>query len=753
MNLSILAILINPALFAWGAAAASVPIIIHLLNRRRFRTVDWAAMRFILESIRKNRRRVRIEELILLALRCLAIFLLAVAVGRYMMTTPAGAGGLGSQAETTYYFILDDSASMGQQVGSVTSFSKAASDLADMLDAIPTTDKVEILLTSKPTEDGAVFKLNNLTDKAPLANKVKSLRASDTGNQLHLALKRANEAMADNGLPKKLLVFGDFRKADFSGDLAEIVAQLRDLAKKKVRLVFYSYGLNDSPNLTIESIELLNKLAVADQDLHFQVKITNNGSQRVERTALSFEAVSSDGTKASPAAVEVPDKKGSDKGIDPGQTVTASFYYRFPTAGASRLHVWLPPDGLEGDNHGYLALDARQARKVLVVDGEPDINDPFASESMYVQMVLDPLGDGKYGNILDVVSFDRLGDMGFGPYDAVMLLNVRDLSAAQLESLTKYVESGGGLVVFTGKKCDPNFYNGPFYGNGTGLLPAQIGAPVSDAGERRKFVRVKPDSIDVKNQIMNCFADKNIGYAKIVPFYGYTPVTEIAPNGASPKRGPVQVLAKFDNTGSSPENSPAVLTRKVDNGCVLMVATSADIEWTDWPKLPNYLCFINDAVDSVSRLEGHQYTDRVGRRISYNLGPEHASAQVTLETPAFPNQDLITLEPDKDKATVTYDAPRQAGFYTLQLKQADIKQVLFARNVDPAEGRMETTSEAELKKALGVEFTFINKMAPADSGPSVAETGREFWKAALAAMLLVLAAEVFLGQRFGHYQS
>ena len=67
-TIDILAAVVSPALLWAGAAAVSVPIIIHFLTRRRFQRVRWAAVDFLLEANRENRRRVRIEELILLAL-------------------------------------------------------------------------------------------------------------------------------------------------------------------------------------------------------------------------------------------------------------------------------------------------------------------------------------------------------------------------------------------------------------------------------------------------------------------------------------------------------------------------------------------------------------------------------------------------------------------------------------------------------------------------------------------------------------
>ncbi|RME39341.1 MAG: hypothetical protein D6788_05670, partial [Planctomycetota bacterium] len=77
-----LAAFVSPALFWGGAAAVAAPILIHLLARRRFRRIRWAAMEFLLDAERRNRRRLRMEEWILLALRCLAVVLLAAMIAR-----------------------------------------------------------------------------------------------------------------------------------------------------------------------------------------------------------------------------------------------------------------------------------------------------------------------------------------------------------------------------------------------------------------------------------------------------------------------------------------------------------------------------------------------------------------------------------------------------------------------------------------------------------------------------------------------
>ena len=67
---------LNQALL-WGLAAVSLPVVIHLLNRRRFRKVPWAAMRFLKVSVEQNQRRMKLEDWILLLVRCAMIALLA----------------------------------------------------------------------------------------------------------------------------------------------------------------------------------------------------------------------------------------------------------------------------------------------------------------------------------------------------------------------------------------------------------------------------------------------------------------------------------------------------------------------------------------------------------------------------------------------------------------------------------------------------------------------------------------------------
>src|SRR5438874_12134347 len=99
---------LNPWAMVAGGAMISAPILIHLINRMRFKRIRWAAMEFLLKSQKRNRRRLIIEQIILLMLRCLLVLLAGLLVARYV----GDALGITSSSGTTHVVMLDDSLSM-----------------------------------------------------------------------------------------------------------------------------------------------------------------------------------------------------------------------------------------------------------------------------------------------------------------------------------------------------------------------------------------------------------------------------------------------------------------------------------------------------------------------------------------------------------------------------------------------------------------------------------------------------------------
>ena len=118
-------ILMHPEMLALGALAISVPIIIHLLNRRRFKEVDWAAMEFLLDAEQKNKKRVRLEHWILLLLRCLTMLLIGTLIARPFLPSNLSTALFDTQ-QYERILLLDDSLSTQARSGNRKSFDWAA---------------------------------------------------------------------------------------------------------------------------------------------------------------------------------------------------------------------------------------------------------------------------------------------------------------------------------------------------------------------------------------------------------------------------------------------------------------------------------------------------------------------------------------------------------------------------------------------------------------------------------------------------
>jgi len=125
---------LNPWFLA-GAAGAAVPLIIHLLVRRRYRHLPWAAMDLLLRAFKKTRRRLRIENLLVLLLRMAAVALIAVSLARPVVRSPAVAGKVGERSRALF-ILLDNSYSMNFKRGLQTPFEAAKKAAAEALDGL-----------------------------------------------------------------------------------------------------------------------------------------------------------------------------------------------------------------------------------------------------------------------------------------------------------------------------------------------------------------------------------------------------------------------------------------------------------------------------------------------------------------------------------------------------------------------------------------------------------------------------------------
>lgn len=745
----------TPALAIGGAILAAGPIIIHLLNRRRFKILDWAAMRFLLESRRKNRRRLRIEELILLALRVLVCLLIGLALANIRGGTILGGAG----TPIAHVFIVDDSLSMGQRAGGSTIFAKAVTSVADLVATLPDGDAVAFVSATQPEADEFFGRLVFAQDlrggrsgAAGEGPRLTALKLTDLRARFPEALAAARKVLApQKDMVRRVYLVSDFRRTEFA-DRAAVDAMRKgfaDLADDGAELVLLDYGLPARSNLAIEKVELLDRVAVAKVKARLQVSVRNHGTDPAENTALTVQV----GGATLPAIPLDP--------IGPGERAVKSFTYTFAEPGSAAVRVSVTPDLLPADNTAVLAVPVHESVRVLLVDGAPDAANPVAGAAFCLARAIDPNGTGEYGQRADIVPATNLTEVRFDDYDAVILANVGEFPAGrdeagrvtypQLAALADYVREGGGLAVFLGDRVNLDFYNGPMLAAGAGLSPLRLAAPVPATPDPARFVRLRPDSI-AADPMLRVFTGRGEAFTRLVRFYVYMPAAESASPAPAAPAGPAQVLARFDDRDSS----PAVVRRAFGRGTVMMWYSSADVRWTDWPKDLTFLPVINDMVAALARSDGSAYDAPVGVKISHVLPPALADATaVTMTTPAYPEEDVVALVPriEGKRKVVEYAPVRRAGLYELKFTLADKSErsVRFSRHVDPAEGALARADAAEIERAVGRPHTYQGDLALGGAAIGRRTDTSAYAGLLLAAVLALLAVEIFLAQRFGHY--
>lgn len=180
---------LHPAILAAGLLAIAIPIIIHFLRRRR-RPIEWAAMRFLQDALRKRRRRLRLEQLLLLLTRCAIVALLAIAIAR-----PTSGGDI-SSLPTTHIIAIDNSIGSGTDAGGTSDFDRAAEKVREIIARVEASpgDTVALLSMGSPGD----WQVLPATADAGIARRSLS-RVSPTASTATLdALRRSlTEAVVD----------------------------------------------------------------------------------------------------------------------------------------------------------------------------------------------------------------------------------------------------------------------------------------------------------------------------------------------------------------------------------------------------------------------------------------------------------------------------------------------------------------------------------------------------------------------------
>lgn len=738
---------LNPFML-FGAGAVAVPIIIHLLNRRRFQRVVWAAMRFVKVSTEKNQRRMLVEDMILLAIRCLMLALLALAVARpAMRSTTQNVFG---QSKVTAVIVLDNSASMGVSDGVQTRFDKARKVAEQAVDALPSGSAAAVILAS----DVAKEVIKEPTHDLNLARKaVREAPLSDRATDLFPSIEKALETLKGrSAIRKEIYVITDGQLAGWRqlGDIQKTLKTAKEqTGEQQVSSHLVLISDHEERNLGVSGLVLSSGLAPLNRPLRFEAQVANYGKQEAKDIKVSLLV---DGASAD--EVTIPS-------IPPGGTRSVPLNTRFKSEGWHNVTTRIPADRFPGDDTRTLAVRAIREIRVLMVDGEPG-TEPRESETFFLGHALVPVSaeeaEQYYVKTSTITPAD-LGGTRFDDFDTVVLANVSDFANDTAIALENFVKRGGGLLIFPGAKLNATFYNQQL-ASVRKLLPATFGEPRGDAAQDEKFLTFQTKGYD--HPIVALWNDGNAGTlasARTFRSFDLKLLTEDGtPEKAVKQTGGTVPAASLSQTNfAAPkailrysDGSIAMAERALGLGRVVVFASTADTAWNDLAVRPAFVPLLHRTLGTLIQRHDEGANVRVGTQFARRLTADllHKDAVVMAPGAASGTRDLRRVELVSGTPVLSYDATDKAGIYEVAI--ADPPTVLkFAVQPDPSESSMAELPTEEVT-ALGL-VAAVQRWHPTFNlreWVEKARVGAEFWLPILIAVLALAALETFLAQYF-----
>jgi hypothetical protein len=742
---------------AVGAAAVSIPVIIHLLNRRRFKIVTWAAMRFLLNAQKQNTKRMRVEQLVLLATRMLLIALIVLAMASVMPWMeesvwarfwPEGVGFTRFNVGRTHkVLVLDNSLSMGlKDEAGLSCFERARELAIKIVNQSPRGDGFSVLvMRESPT--WAIAEPSQ--DPAKVVRELKSLQQADGNSSVPQTINAVAALVAEApGFfdTREVYFLTDMQRSswiteaptDSTKDKDERTRNSLQELQKRAGTIFVDVGRDNAPNVAVTDVafgvhsEGWRGYATTGTDTPIVATIQNFGTEERKnlRVELRIAKVGGNGEQPVEMRMVTWDRIPS---LPAGEKTTLSFAHKFTAPGTYGAAVAVDHDGLEADDIRHVVIPVKETVPILLVNGKPAAEprdrgteflrlalNPFTRPPMPKEMALRP-------HIVTPAQFAELNEDSLAQYDCIFLCDVDQLGTGEIRRLDTHLRRGGGVVVSLGDRAATNLemYNRLLYKKGQGLLPARLvsvqeapkdhyfrlNVPTPEyflepplAAFNNDYDRISLSSVRFHKYVRAEAAAKG----KVRKLLTFMPEVQLPDDGKAPPRdnslpiddaalvewNPVAPAEKAAQNIDPRTQLPASVPARY-RGKVLLLTTTLNLDWNTWPGSPSYAAMMQELVRvGVSgRLQEHAYS--VGQVLEEYLPfSGELKAQVFVPGEGKP-QETRTQTLDDISVFRWLDTDR-SGLYLAYLRGTP-QPFLFAVNVPTATSNQKA-SESDLAR-------------------------------------------------------
>lgn len=697
---------LNP-IFLVGLAAAAIPILLHLLSRRRVIDVPFAPLRFLIPTQERQMRRLSLRRLLLLLVRVAIIAFVVMALARPTLTGGLASLVLSGQGSSAL-ILVDASASMRAQMAGGTVFDQARREAEAIAGELGDKDELAVaLFTDSMQPLFGEFVRDPQLVLAELAEASPTYRATDYVSALEGALDFLQRSTREH---REIYLVSDFQEATV--DTTRLARLQHRLATSPPTNVFLR-GVLPEPFVNRQVVDVQRPAALL----------------RSGQTAAVTATVRQDGGAELPVQLFLQVGKTTvgetELTLAPRGARQHEFPITLPEAGDLGGSTRLRPDRYPPDDERFFVLSVHEQVPALVLrgvqSGEGE-RDPL----LFLLAALDPHGRSEGSFRLQVEPADQFDVTQLSATHVVIASNVREMGAARVAALTEYLESGGTLLLFVGDPRVRDYVNQK-------LLPEWTRARLSpfrddsDAHERLEVVATD-------HPVFTGFTAEEIATLEEVKLRNFYRLPEDVG----------RTLVRFADGGS------AIVELPVGRGRLVFCGFHTSAASGDLPYSPMFLPL-------VQRLTGYLATagwGRFGRH--FEVG-----ATLVAEAPAdaSPSSVYLVERPDGEvraatldgsvtPARVEWDGADVPGVYGF-LRDGE-RWALCAVNVPASESSRAFESAQEFRARFGDEAASRLRALTGDSTADAvreARSGRGIHRLFLAIAGLLLVIESFISRR------
>lgn len=698
---------VHPGILAAAAILMTLPVIIHLINRRRYRREAWAATMFLERAHQRSRRRIRMDHWLLLVLRTLVLAILGVTLARPYLTSSASAWS-GARSAVDRVLILDDSLSMhARHVDGTTSFGSARSAALKVLSAMQPGDGATVLTASTPVRAHSDRPVH---DASALIAQIESLECGWGQTDLAAAMTKAGELLSHGRAApggREIYIITDMTLASMP---TEPISSRSGIGADRIVLV--DVGPSQRENLSIAALHADASIIGTRLPLRVRVDVSNHGDDAVESADVQIVV---DGRI---------ERTLSAGPLAPRSTMTVSADVSFENAGPHVMTAVLAgatnQDVLPADDSRYQAIDVPERLAVLLVEGSPDA--AISDRSLfYYRVALETLshGDGDGFVHARTITPSELESELLSEHRVVVLGDVQELSETSWRRLRRFVRAGGGLVMLLGEQADAEHYNRFAFNTHAGMrvpveesvadteasdaiddrLPLaniQLGDTVrsDDAAAGIMFKAWSPD-----HPLSSDFAGRDDGGLTQAVVRLYRRLLSAGGDAAAGRN----VILSFSN------DEPALIGEAYGAGRVFVVATGLNMAQSTLPSKPDFVPFVFAITGRAAGDERSRLNVEVGESF---VSMMHVGLSDSTRMVVAPDGSTrpVQVEPLRDMLATVFRETRDPGVYRMRDSES---HELFTVNVRGGESDLRRVDDRAVRAAFGSDTVVVDDVSAA----------------------------------------